>query len=60
MVERGLKMINFTIANPYYNPHVGRPFNHPIKGAYPDPEDPLVGVERLLNIAKEMQTEFLK
>ncbi|MFI4912082.1 MAG: FAD-dependent oxidoreductase [Sedimentisphaeraceae bacterium JB056] len=58
MVERGLKMINFTIANPYYNPHVGRPFNHPIKGAYPDPEDPLVGVERLLNIAKEMQTEF--
>lgn len=58
MIEKGLKIINFTIANPYYNPHVGRPFNHPIKGAYPDPEHPLVGVERLINIAGEIQSEF--
>ncbi len=58
MREKGLKMINFTIANPYYNPHVGRPFNHPIKGAYEDPEHPLVGVERLIDIAGEVQKEF--
>ncbi|MHC4175070.1 MAG: oxidoreductase, partial [Planctomycetota bacterium] len=24
--ERGVNLINVTIANPYYNPHVGRPF----------------------------------
>ncbi|MFA5293237.1 MAG: FAD-dependent oxidoreductase [Phycisphaerae bacterium] len=55
---RGVKMINFTIANPYYNPHVGRPFNQPIKGAYDEPEHPLKGVERLINLAGEIQSQF--
>ena len=35
---KGVRLINFTIANPYYNPHVGRPFNQAIKGAYDEPE----------------------
>jgi len=56
--SRGVKLINFTIANPYYNPHFGRPFNLPIKGAYDEPEHPLKGVERLINIAGEIQNEF--
>ena len=56
--EKGVRLINFTIANPYYNPHVGRPFNQAIKGAYDEPEHPLVGVERLINIAAEIQSEF--
>lgn len=55
---RGVKLINFTIANPYYNPHVGRPFNQPIKGAYEEPQHPLKGVERLINLAAEIQNEF--
>ncbi|HBG26427.1 MAG: hypothetical protein A2Y10_10065 [Planctomycetes bacterium GWF2_41_51] len=55
---RGVKLINFTIANPYYNPHVGRPFNQPIKGAYEEPMHPLKGVERLINLAGEIQNEF--
>ncbi len=46
--QRGVKLINITIANPYYNPHVGRPFNEPIVGGYPEPEHPLVGVARLV------------
>ena len=58
MVDHGVRMINFTIANPYYNPHVGRPFNQSIKGAYEEPEHPLRGVERLLSIAGEIQKEF--
>ena len=56
--EKGVRLINFTIANPYYNPHVGRPFNQAIKGAYDEPEHPLVGVERLINIAAEIQQQF--
>ncbi len=56
--DKGVRLINFTIANPYYNPHVGRPFNNPIKGAYSDPEHPLKGVERLIEIAAEVQTQF--
>jgi 2,4-dienoyl-CoA reductase (NADPH2) len=56
--QRNISLINFTIANPYYNPHIGRPFNQPIKGAYQEPEHPLKGVERLINIAARIQTEF--
>ncbi|MBN1457134.1 MAG: FAD-dependent oxidoreductase [Sedimentisphaerales bacterium] len=58
MVKRGVKMINFTIANPYYNPHVGRPFNQPIKDAYDEPEHPIKGVHRMINIAAKIQHEF--
>ncbi len=56
--QRGLKLINVTVANPYYNPHVGRPFNEPIAGGYEEPEHPLVGVERLVNLTGEIQKQF--
>jgi len=56
--QRGVKLINITIANPYYNPHVGRPFNEPIVGGYPEPEHPLVGVDRLVKVTGEIQKQF--
>lgn len=56
--KRGVRLINITIANPYYNPHVGRPFNEPIVGGYQEPEHPLTGVARLINLAGEIQKEF--
>jgi len=56
--QRGVKLINITVANPYYNPHVGRPFNEPIVGGYEEPEHPLMGVARLINLAGEIQKEF--
>ena len=56
--KRDVKLINITIANPYYNPHIGRPFNEPIVGGYAEPEHPLVGVVRLINLTGEIQKEF--
>ena len=56
--QHGVNLINITIANPYYNPHVGRPFNETIVGGYEEPEHPLVGVVRLINITGEIQKEF--
>ena len=53
--QRGVKIINSTIGNPYYNPHIGRPFNEAIIGAYDEPEHPLVGVNRMLKITGEIQ-----
>ncbi len=53
--ERGVKLIDITIANPYYNPHVGRPFNEPIVGGYDEPEHPLTGVARLVDLTGQMQ-----
>ncbi len=56
--KHGVKLINITIANPYYNPHVGRPFNEPIVGGYDEPEHPLTGVARLVNLTGEIQKQF--
>ncbi len=56
--KRGVNLINITIANPYFNPHVGRPFNETIVGGYEEPEHPLTGVNRLAGLAAEIQREF--
>ncbi len=56
--QHGVNLVNVTIANPYYNPHVGRPFNETIVGGYEEPEHPLAGVGRLVNITGEIQKEF--
>lgn len=42
----GVKLINITMGNPYFNPHVNRPFAN---GPYENAEHPLSGVERMLN-----------
>lgn len=57
-VRRGMPMVNVTIASPYYNPHYGRPFNTPARGAYESPEHPLVGVARIIGLAGQIQKAF--
>ncbi|HUT31766.1 MAG TPA: hypothetical protein VMX13_18400 [Sedimentisphaerales bacterium] len=58
LAERGVRLINISIADPHYNPHYGRPFIKPVIGAYKSPEHPLVGVARLINLAGEIQRQF--
>jgi len=41
--EQGLELLNITIGNPYYNPHINRPFK---VGAYTPPEPAETGLER--------------
>ncbi len=53
--EKGVRIINTTVGNPYYSPHMGRPFNEPILGAYESPEHPLVGLSRILTITGKVQ-----
>ena len=50
--ERGMKLVNISIGNPYYNPHVGRPFD---RGPYTPPEHPLESTAKMLNIMRQMQ-----
>ena len=46
----GVRLLNITMGNPYFNPHVNRPY---AQGGYPAPEHPLEGVARMLGgIAK--------
>ncbi len=42
----GVRLVNVSMGNPYFNPHVNRPFT---KGGYEAPEHPLVGVKRMLD-----------
>jgi len=58
LIERRVKLINISIANPHYNPHYGRPFVRPVIGAYQSPEHPLLGVARLISLAGEIQKGF--
>ena len=41
----GVKLLNITMGNPYFNPHVNRPY---ARGGYTPPEAPMAGVARML------------
>ncbi|MCF7669177.1 MAG: FAD-dependent oxidoreductase [Verrucomicrobia bacterium] len=54
----GAPLVNVTIGNPYFNPHVNRPFDLPTIGAPTPSEHPLRGVERFVEIVRDIQREF--
>ena len=51
----GVELLNVSLGCPYYNPHVGRPFEKADDGNYEQPEHPLLGVDRHFRIAGELQ-----
>ena len=56
--ECGFELINVSLGCPYYNPHIGRPFEKPDEGNYEQPEHPLLGVDRHFRVAGELQCAF--
>ena len=56
--ELGISLLNVTAGSPYYNPHVTRPALYPPSDGYRPPEDPLVGVMRLLDVARQVKQAF--
>jgi NADPH2 dehydrogenase len=56
--EWGIAALNVSAGSPYYNPHIGRPFEKPDEGNYDEPEHPLLGVDRHFRIAGELQRAF--
>lgn len=54
----GVRLINVTMGVPYFNPHVGRPFEKPDEGNYESPEHGLLGVWRHFRIARALQRAF--
>ncbi|MBE6608944.1 MAG: flavin oxidoreductase/NADH oxidase [Ruminococcaceae bacterium] len=55
MVNEGLQILNVTVGNPYYNPHVNRPYR---KGGYEPPESAQTGLERFEIIEKHIKERF--
>lgn len=50
----GVRLLNITMGNPYFNPHVNRPFS---QGGYTAEEHPLEGVARMLLGIEEIKKE---
>lgn len=55
LVARGVTLINVTAGSPYYVPHIQRPALFPPSDGYAPPEDPLIGVARLLDAARAIK-----
>ena len=51
--DLGVAAFNLTAGCPYANPHVTRPAAFPPSDGYPPPEDPLVGVWRQIDAARQ-------
>ena len=51
----GIRLVNITAGSPYYTPHIQRPALFPPSDGYQPPEDPLVGVARLINATAELK-----
>ena len=55
LIKEGLEVLNVTVGNPYYNPHVNRPYR---KGGYTPPESAEEGLERFNIIEKHIKEKF--
>ena len=55
LIAEGVQMLNVTVGNPYYNPHVNRPYR---KGGYVPPETPAEGLARFEVIEKHIKDKF--
>ena len=54
----GVGLICITAGSPYYTPHIQRPAFYPPSDGYQPPEDPLLGVARLLGIGRQIKQRF--
>ncbi len=58
LVESGVQLLNISLGSPYYNMHIGRPFERPPVDGYQAPEHPLIGVERHFRLTGQIQEAF--
>lgn len=55
LIAKGVQILNVTVGNPYYNPHVNRPYR---RGGYPPPESAQAGLARFEAIEKHIKERF--
>lgn len=57
LAEMGVEMICASMGSPYYNPHAQRPAAFPPSDGYLPPEDPLVGVDRQIQVTAQVKQQ---
>ena len=55
LVREGISILNVTVGNPYYNPHVNRPYR---SGGYEPPETAAEGLARFETIERHLKERF--
>lgn len=55
LMEAGIRILNVTLGNPYYNPHINRPYR---KGGYLPPESPEAGLARFITVERHIKEAF--
>lgn len=55
LTDLGIDLLCMSGGSPYYNPHIQRPAFFPPSDGYQPPEDPLIGVARLLAAARDLK-----
>ena len=54
----GVRLINVTAGNPYFTPHINRPFDGNVVGGDTPDEHPLKGVARLIHLARRVKQAY--
>lgn len=54
----GVAAVNLSGGSPYYNPHIQRPAMFPPSDGYQPPEDPMVGVARQIEVARQCKAAY--
>jgi NADPH-dependent glutamate synthase beta subunit-like oxidoreductase/2,4-dienoyl-CoA reductase-like NADH-dependent reductase (Old Yellow Enzyme family) len=56
--ETGITMLNIATGNPYFNPHIERPYDFPSQGIAMPEEHPLTAVAREIKITADIARNF--
>jgi 2,4-dienoyl-CoA reductase-like NADH-dependent reductase (Old Yellow Enzyme family) len=54
----GIGLICVTGGSPYYTPHIQRPAFYPPSDGYQPPENPILGVARMLDVSRRIKQHF--
>ncbi len=55
IVQMGVRLVCITGGSPYYTPHIQRPAYFPPSDGYLPPENPLLGVARQIEVARQIK-----
>ena len=55
--DAGMELINIALGNPYYNPHVGRPYDRPAASGYIPKEHPLETIARTIRLTANIHDQ---
>ena len=58
--QLGVKILNTTAGSPYYTPHIQRPAAYPPSDGYQPAYDPLIDIERQVQVVRQLRTKASK